>query len=88
MKNYPACKKLIKLNTVLFSIYEFRFPKVVDELFDRAVPYVMWARGNVSMATEMFNDLITKEKRGEFIPVSEVVGLPNVDWKSLNAFFK
>ena len=82
-------KKII-LNkvTVLFSIYEFRFPKLVDELFDRAVPYVMWARGNVSMATEMFNDLITKEKRGEFIPVSEVVGLPNVDWKPLNAFFK
>ena len=65
------------LNTVIFSLFKFRFPKLVDELFDRAVPYVMWARGNVSMATEMFNDLITKEKRGEFIPVRKLVSQPN-----------
>lgn len=40
-----------------------RFPRIVDELFDRALSYVMWARGNVTMATEMFNNLILKEKR-------------------------
>ncbi|KAL3881006.1 hypothetical protein ACJMK2_033207 [Sinanodonta woodiana] len=44
---------------------EKRFPTVVEHLFDIALPYVMWARGNVQSATEMFINLAKAEKRSK-----------------------
>lgn len=49
------------------SVSNNRFPRIVEEFYDRALPYVMWARGNVTLATEMFNNLILKEKRGNLL---------------------
>ncbi|XP_046359692.2 uncharacterized protein LOC124137453 isoform X2 [Haliotis rufescens] len=31
-----------------------RYPKIYKYLFDRALPYVFWARGNISLAAECF----------------------------------
>ena len=53
-----------EIDSFIFLCSNFRFPRLVDELFDRALPYVMWARGSVAMATEMFHNLVSKEKRG------------------------
>ncbi|KAK3592695.1 hypothetical protein CHS0354_037831 [Potamilus streckersoni] len=44
---------------------EKRFPTVVEHLYDIALPYVMWARGNIQSATEMFINLAKAEKRSK-----------------------
>lgn len=37
-----------------------RYKPLVEKLFDVSLAYVMWARGHVAMATEMFKSLVSK----------------------------
>ncbi|XP_067661333.1 uncharacterized protein [Haliotis asinina] len=43
-----------------------RYPKIYKHLFDRALPYVFWARGNISFAAECFMRFAQTKEEGPY----------------------
>ena len=47
--------------------YTRRYPKLVEHVFDEAVPYVWWSRGNYGLAEAAFLHIAEKRKGRIFI---------------------
>lgn len=64
----PVFINMIDIQLYLYDCY-CRLPDSADRFFNLSLPYVFWARGDISHATELFCQLSQSEKRCKYLRV-------------------